>query len=1136
MGFFGKKKGEEDAELGLSQEEKDLIEAINRCSAPDPAPEEENEAKEEKPADASSSFFGQTGIFSKTVGGIKDGVGNVFAKTAGALTDANGSGEKSEKIDLDEKLKSVIEEYNIEYNQLNDNGAGLLRYRERAGDLLEMVEALINSIANRPKSFDADISEIRVHRTEFKHACDFAQDELRAAQTSAISAGGGILGGVAVAALMPTTAMWVATTFGTASTGALISTLSGAAANSAALAWLGGGALAAGGGGMTAGSAFLALAGPIGWTIGGATLLASVALFVNKKFKIDKERKEEIESVIKNTHAVRMTNAQLRDLAEKTSALRAGLAKQFLECMQSYGKNFPDIAQDDQLHLGALVNNAKALSITLGVNVREQTGADEDALSAESGEISAESDANIDNNMQSSESEPNDAQNAEADANINLNNMQSSESEPNDAQNAEADANINLNNIQTSASEPNEAQNAESDANIDNNMQSSASEPNEAQNGASNAEFASIATHPQDPDQSEAFDFQAIGALADTFLDAKNAEKLNGFIDMASKIAQAANAEGSEAMTQWIDAIQTVGSEVVARSKTKSGSDAADMVGCIAKYGLSVVKNTIVRPDPKNNEDAGDASLISAVMSGDPAEKQALIRVGCELIQKNANGRLNDLQKIISVEEIAEWANSDEDIQTKTIRLGLQKLRAAIGEKIDDSGALVQRLEDREQDIIDTLQSDASSGEKAKRIGAGIIDKIVYWYVSKEHKRAECGPFTVDMLDQKTEEIIANADKPTESPLSGIDPKDENETRGLTTLYGFVRQFFENNVVALDIIQDHAAQTGRQTQPGDEKAIDVGADADLPPDAEETGDAGADADLPPDAEETGADADLPPDAEETGDAGTDADLPPDDASHKTRKWPTAPIGRTKDTNIKSDLREVRNAAFLEGKYAFCNAVKMKLDSGKLLTDLTCDDWFDIARESGFGAVKGGVMTASFYLMTHYVAAPAEIANSVTTAVYGIAQQAFLFRTGQIDELAFVKNSGRLSVEAAVDILSCVAGRFDLPIPIIGITLNKSAVQVMYRAARDGLAAKEQRLLEQYALSIRETENKLKEKHRIFLEALQRGLEKFMEILDRAFSSDPQTAFSGSAELARACGVPCAEILDTADKIRPFFMA
>ena len=81
----------------------------------------------------------------------------------------------------------------------------------------------------------------------------------------------GVTAGAAVVSVAPTVAMWVATTFGTASTGTAISALSGAAATNAALAWLGGGALAVGGGGMAAGNAFLALAGPVGWGIAGAS-------------------------------------------------------------------------------------------------------------------------------------------------------------------------------------------------------------------------------------------------------------------------------------------------------------------------------------------------------------------------------------------------------------------------------------------------------------------------------------------------------------------------------------------------------------------------------------------------------------------------------------------------------------------------------------------------------------------------------------------------------------------------------------------------------------------------------------------------------------------------------------------------
>lgn len=57
------------------------------------------------------------------------------------------------------------------------------------------------------------------------------------------------------AAATSTGLMAIATTWGTASTGTAISGLSGAAANSAALAWLGGGATATGGGGVAVGTA-----------------------------------------------------------------------------------------------------------------------------------------------------------------------------------------------------------------------------------------------------------------------------------------------------------------------------------------------------------------------------------------------------------------------------------------------------------------------------------------------------------------------------------------------------------------------------------------------------------------------------------------------------------------------------------------------------------------------------------------------------------------------------------------------------------------------------------------------------------------------------------------------------------------
>ncbi len=266
---------------------------------------------------------------------------------------------------LDEQLKKAVSDYNAIYTQMSDHGTSLFNQRERSIDSMKNIENLVNSIANHPKSFDADIEEIVTMRENFKTVCDYAKEELDSVQKSALSAGAGIAGGAAVASLAPGAAMWVATTFGTASTGTAISTLSGAAATKAALAWLGGGALSAGGGGIAAGNALLALAGPVGWGIAGATLLASIALFANKKIKLDKQKKEEIEAVLKNTESLKEVDAKIKTLLDQTEALRERVNDQYGKCLDSYGKDFMTISEADQIRLGTLVNETKALAALL---------------------------------------------------------------------------------------------------------------------------------------------------------------------------------------------------------------------------------------------------------------------------------------------------------------------------------------------------------------------------------------------------------------------------------------------------------------------------------------------------------------------------------------------------------------------------------------------------------------------------------------------------------------------------------------------------------------------------------------------------------------------------------------------------
>ena len=271
--------------------------------------------------------------------------------------------------ELDRLLASSITEYNNAYTLMNDKGMQLYIQRCRSVDTINNVETLINSIANHPKAFDTDFEEINSNRKSFTEACEFAEREIQAARVAAGGAGAGIAAGATVAFMAPTAAMWIATTFGVASTGTAISTLTGAAASNAALAWLGGGALSAGGAGMAGGQALLALAGPIGWTIAGATLLTSILLFTKNKAKLNKEKNEEIESVKRNTELIREMDASILEILAQTSEIRNSLNSNYRDCMCMFNGDYTRFSDDDKSKLAAMVNLTKALSALYGRQV-----------------------------------------------------------------------------------------------------------------------------------------------------------------------------------------------------------------------------------------------------------------------------------------------------------------------------------------------------------------------------------------------------------------------------------------------------------------------------------------------------------------------------------------------------------------------------------------------------------------------------------------------------------------------------------------------------------------------------------------------------------------------------------------------
>lgn len=193
---------------------------------------------------------GAMGFFDKSFDPIKEaqkaaaagaqGAVAAVAGKAGKIADGVKQGVENARAKEPDEYELAVIEYNQTYTDLESGGIELYQSRLRSIDLLNLVTDLVNSIANTPKSFVEDIEEVSHKKRSFKESESFAREELDSARKSAASVGAGVAAGMAVASIAPSAAMWVATTFGTASTGAVISTLSGAAATNAAMVWLGG--------------------------------------------------------------------------------------------------------------------------------------------------------------------------------------------------------------------------------------------------------------------------------------------------------------------------------------------------------------------------------------------------------------------------------------------------------------------------------------------------------------------------------------------------------------------------------------------------------------------------------------------------------------------------------------------------------------------------------------------------------------------------------------------------------------------------------------------------------------------------------------------------------------------------------
>lgn len=257
--------------------------------------------------------------------------------------------KKSDLKKAQAKAKRASEQVNRRIEELG----GLTNKLNQQLTEIQRVFDEIRGISSKEELQLSELKKIRlnwVHQVE-KIEADYKDIEIKASGFGAVGVGTGI----AVAALGPTVAMGVATTFGVASTGTAISALSGAAATNAALAWLGGGTLVAGGSGIVGGELLVALTGPLG--LGVALIAAIGAGIFFFSAKADKKRLENIFTAVGNRDARSMKLA-IVELEERINRIgnETKLLSDAIVEAKGFGTDYDTMTDQQQYELISFVN------------------------------------------------------------------------------------------------------------------------------------------------------------------------------------------------------------------------------------------------------------------------------------------------------------------------------------------------------------------------------------------------------------------------------------------------------------------------------------------------------------------------------------------------------------------------------------------------------------------------------------------------------------------------------------------------------------------------------------------------------------------------------------------------------------
>lgn len=133
---------------------------------------------------------------------------------------------------------------------------------------------------------------------------------------------------------------------------------------------------------MAGGSAFLALAGPVGWTIGGAALLGSGIYCYSQNRRLAEEAAEKRMEVERHIRSLEAANRKIAKIQRNTAKVVEGCEGD-LRWLKTAPNDYRRFSKEQKQRLGVLINLVRALGALLNKEVMSRTIANRAAQHSE---------------------------------------------------------------------------------------------------------------------------------------------------------------------------------------------------------------------------------------------------------------------------------------------------------------------------------------------------------------------------------------------------------------------------------------------------------------------------------------------------------------------------------------------------------------------------------------------------------------------------------------------------------------------------------------------------------------------------------------------------------------------------------